>query len=88
MPVEYLTLAVQVVILATVGFTGWNIFRTMRATAKTLSVLQEYRREMQWLTWRVEAAEGEAVFLKRRVEGLEAKAKIVRGVTISGKNMG
>ena len=73
---EYFTLVMQFLIMGAVGFSLWNIFRTMRSQAKTLSLLQEYRREMQWLTWRVEAVEGEAVLLRRRVEGLEAKAKI------------
>ena len=60
MPLEYYTLAVQFLILGIVGWTGWSIYRTTRSQAQTLSMVREYRREISWLTSRIEALEGQA----------------------------
>jgi hypothetical protein len=54
------TLVMQILILFVVGWSCLWALRTKKATAATLQAIYEYRREISWLTARLEALEQKA----------------------------
>ena len=55
-----ITLAVQVVTLVILTFGVLGIIRTTRLTKQTTKMIESYRRELSWLTARLEALEAKA----------------------------
>jgi hypothetical protein len=55
--IQWTTLALQVWILVTVAWSVWYAWRTQKATRATLDALIVYRREVEWMTARLEALE-------------------------------
>lgn len=55
--IETLTFLVQLLILATVGWTSWSIYRSGERMKRTSTLIEQYRREIGWLTERVDMLE-------------------------------
>jgi hypothetical protein len=55
--IEYVTLAFQIVILVILTGSAWVSVRTRRNINRTLDALHAYRREVEWLTHRIETLE-------------------------------
>jgi cell division protein FtsB len=51
------TLGMQVAILIVVALNAVNMIRTWKANAKMLELIMAYRREIAWLTARIEMIE-------------------------------
>jgi hypothetical protein len=54
---QWTTLALQIWILVMVAGSAWYAWRTQKATKATLAALIVYRREVEWMTARLEALE-------------------------------
>lgn len=54
---EDITLVLQILILAMLSWTTWSIYRTGNRTKRQMAMLEAYRREIRWLTDRVEQLE-------------------------------
>lgn len=57
MRVEYFTLAMQFLILFVIVVSLLNTFRTARMAQRTAALIESYRREIDWLTARLDALE-------------------------------
>jgi biopolymer transport protein ExbB/TolQ len=55
--VQWTTLVMQIWILFMVAGSAWYAWRTQKATGATLNAIREYRREIGWLTTRLEILE-------------------------------
>lgn len=55
--IEILTNVLQWVILATVSWTSWSIYQSGRRMKQTNALIEAYRREIGWLTERIEMLE-------------------------------
>jgi hypothetical protein len=51
------TAVMQIVILIAVGLGAWYALKTKKSATLTLNAIREYRREIGWLTARLEALE-------------------------------
>ena len=52
-----LTLAIQVMALIAVGVTCWYALKMLKSVNRALQAILEYRREIGWLTTRLDALE-------------------------------
>lgn len=68
MRVEYVTLAVQWLILFAVGYSARSAWQTWKSTKRTWELIGLYRREIEWLVARIEALEGKANGRQREVD--------------------
>lgn len=57
MKLEYGILAMQIIIIGIVSANAFYAFRTKRNIGKTLEAIYQYRREIAWLTSRIEDLE-------------------------------
>jgi hypothetical protein len=55
--IEYFTLGMQIAVLITVAGGAWYAALTQKAARDTLNALTVYRREVEWMTARLEALE-------------------------------
>ena len=55
--IEYFTLGMQIAVLITVAGGAWYTALTQKAARDTLNALTVYRREVEWMTARLEALE-------------------------------
>jgi cell division protein FtsB len=65
--IEWFTLGMQFVILIAVGWSGWSAVQTYKNTKRMTELIGQYRREIEWLTARIEALEGKANGRRERV---------------------
>jgi hypothetical protein len=72
----YITLALQIFVLFTVGLSCLLAFRSARLIQETAKLIQSYRSQMAWLEARMELLEGRPPRLVQRssVGGLDADA--------------
>jgi hypothetical protein len=54
---NWAALIMQFVILFTVAGSAWHAFRASKSNTQTLNAIREYRREIGWLSARLEALE-------------------------------
>jgi hypothetical protein len=57
--IEYFTLGMQIAILIVVAGAVWSGFKTRQNIGEMLRALYEYRREISWMTARLEALENQ-----------------------------
>jgi high-affinity Fe2+/Pb2+ permease len=55
--IENITLALQIVVLMMIMVSNWHLRRANKATQQAMQMLQQYRREIGWLTERMEMLE-------------------------------
>jgi hypothetical protein len=60
MLIESTILVMQILIMATVAGNTWWAFKTRKSVGKALQAFYEYRREIAWLTARIDALEQKA----------------------------
>lgn len=58
--VQIFTLVMQFVVLIVIVRSAWLATRSMKLNDQTLNAIREYRREIHWLTARIEALEVKA----------------------------
>lgn len=65
--VQFFTMGMQFVILIVIGWSTWGAYQTYKNTKRTTELIGLYRREIEWLTARIEALEGKANGRRERV---------------------
>ena len=55
--IEDITFVIQIVTLALLGWTTWSIWKSGKRIKRQTTMIEQYRREIHWLTERVEQLE-------------------------------